>query len=72
MIVVYVPGDGDMESAIWLLKKAISKDGILKEIKGRRYFMSNREKNRLKEMRSRARRKRLEQRRAGAEMRTDK
>ena len=66
MITIYVE-DGDLEAGLRRLKKRIAVDGILRETSERRYFRSNRQKQRLKQLRCQARRRRVEQRRGMAD-----
>ena len=60
-MIVYV--GSDIERGIQALKTAVAKDGILRELKAKRYFLSPSEKKKLKHRLAITRLKRMEKRR---------
>lgn len=63
MIIVYASGEKDFDSALLLFKKRIEKDGILRELKGRRYHLTPLQRRREKDNVAARRRKQREARR---------
>jgi ribosomal protein S21 len=57
-MIVYV--GNDIEKSIQELKKKVNKDGVLRELKGKRFFLSRSERRRVKDREAIKRRQRVE------------
>lgn len=66
-MIVYV--GNDIEKSIQELKKKVNKDGVLRELKGKRFFLSRSERRRVKDREAIKRRQRAEIRQGSTSIR---
>lgn len=69
MIAAYV-GSGDIERALVELKRQVARDGVLRELKARRFFLSRSERRRVKDRDALRRCRKLEKKRQEYEARS--